>query len=63
MPKLTNDEFKKMYKDKGWTPSLLAERWGFTNPSRIHQIARDENRAEHYVDALRGLPHIIIKYK
>lgn len=62
MVQLSNEEFKKIYEDKGWTAKLLSERWGFTNPSRIYQIARDEDRSEHYVDALRGLPHLLIKY-
>ncbi len=57
---LKKEEFKEVYESKGWTPSELAKRWGYTAPTRIHQIASDvENghkRAQAYIDMLRGLP-------
>lgn len=55
---MNQDEFKKTYQDKGWTPSLLAKRWGFKGPRRIHQLAADENRPPYWTDAVRGLPYL-----
>lgn len=55
---MNQDEFKKAYQEKGWTPALLAERWGFTDTRRIHQLAKDENRRPYWIDAVRGLPYI-----
>lgn len=55
---MTQDEFKAMYQEKGWTPAMLAERWGFKGTRRIHQLAADEQRPAYWTDALRGLPYI-----
>lgn len=56
---MTPEQYKQMIQDKGWDANLLASRWGFKDKSRIYQIIRDQNRAEHWNDALRGLPYII----
>lgn len=55
---MNQDEFKKIYQEKGWTPTKLAERWGFKGARRIHQLAADENRPAYWIDALRGLPYL-----
>ena len=56
MSQITKEQFKSLYTAKGWTATKLAERWGYKDASRIHQIARDENRHMRYDDMLLGLP-------
>jgi len=56
MSQITKEQFKLLYTAKGWTATKLAKRWGYKDTSRIHQIARDENRPLRYDDMLLGLP-------
>lgn len=57
---MTKDEFKAIYESKGWTPTELAKRWGYSAPTRIHQLAdnveKGHKRAQAYQDMLHGLP-------
>jgi len=57
---LTPEEFRRVLEDKGWSPDLLAARWGLTK-RRIQQIAADEDRPRYYDDALTGLPIIVTR--
>ncbi|MGR6830988.1 hypothetical protein [Aliivibrio wodanis] len=56
---MTNEEFKHEYTKKGWTPTTLAKRWGYTAPTRIHQLAKNTQKNPYIIDAVRGLPYII----
>jgi hypothetical protein len=47
-------QFKTAYEKKGWTPVTLATFWGFTAPTRIHQIAKSPSMFQ--TCAVRGLP-------
>lgn len=55
-------EFKAEYEKRGWTPLLLAKRWGCSK-TRIHQMAAEveqgHKKAQAYIDMLHGLPHVI----
>lgn len=55
---LTPEDFKKTLSDKGWTPELLAVRWGVTK-RRVQQIAADSDRPRYYDDAIGNLPIIV----
>lgn len=58
---MTREDFKNHYEKKGWSAPELARRWGYTAPTRIHQIAADvelgHKRAQSYIDMLYGLPN------
>jgi hypothetical protein len=43
---------------KGWNPRDLAERWSVTRPY-IKRLAYRPDRAVHWDEALRGLPHMV----
>lgn len=43
---------------KGWNPRDLAERWDVTRPY-IKRLAYRPDRAVHWDEALRGLPHML----
>lgn len=53
--RMTRDEFRDLAREKGWTYRDMAERWRMTE-GYIGLLARDEGRAVHFDDALRGLP-------
>ncbi|EGR0546774.1 hypothetical protein ACQ5UA_17690 [Vibrio cholerae] len=57
---MKKEEFKDIYESRGWTAPELAKRWGYTAPTRIHQIAADvekgHKRAQAYIDMLMSLP-------
>jgi hypothetical protein len=53
---MTAEEFKAAYEEKGFSPKTLAERWGFTSATRIHQLAKKHTPL--HVDAVRGLPYL-----
>ena len=55
---MTQEEFKAEYTKKGWTPTSLAKRWGFSAPTRIHQIAQDPHKNPYFIDAVKGLPYL-----
>lgn len=57
---LTPDEFKKLLSDKGWSPDMLAIRWGLSK-RRIQQITADADRPRYYDDAIGNLPIIVRK--
>lgn len=52
------DDFKAILDEKGWSPSLLARRWGLSE-RRVRQIIADPNRPRYLNDALGNLPLII----
>jgi len=56
---LNRTEFKAEYEKRGWTPILLAKRWGCSK-TRIHQIAAEveqgHKKTQAYIDMLNGLP-------
>jgi len=56
--RLSTDEFRAEVKSKGWTYRALGERWGFTE-SWVSKVARRNDRAAHWDDAVRGLPTIL----
>lgn len=53
--RMTPDEFKAEIQRRGWKYIDLAERWDVSD-NWISKIARNENRALHWDDAVRGLP-------
>lgn len=53
--RMTPEEFKAEIQRRGWTYRALAERWDVSD-NWISKIARNENRALHWDDAVRGLP-------
>lgn len=55
---LTPEEFRKLLSDKGWSPDMLAIRWGMSK-RRIQQIAADADRPRYYDDAIGNLPTIV----
>ncbi|MAC34716.1 MULTISPECIES: hypothetical protein [Pseudoalteromonas] len=59
---MNRTEFKAEYEKRGWTPLLLAKRWGCSK-TRIHQMAAEveqgHKKAQAYIDMLHGLPHVI----
>ncbi|ELC5624711.1 XRE family transcriptional regulator [Salmonella enterica] len=55
MYKPTSDEFKAEMKRKGWTRQALAQRWG-KSERWISNISGNEEREQHWNDALAGLP-------
>jgi len=60
---LNRQDFKDEYEKRGWTPIILAERWGCSK-TRVHQIAVEiesgHKKSQLYVDAVRGLPYLNI---
>jgi hypothetical protein len=52
--KMNTAQFKTIYEKKGWTPVTLANYWGFTAATRIHQIAKDPSML--HACAVDGLP-------
>ncbi|PVZ84200.1 transcriptional regulator [Serratia sp. S1B] len=48
-------EFKAEMKRKGWSRSSLAERWQ-KSETWISKVVNDNNREQHWNDALAGLP-------
>lgn len=60
LPTKTPDEFRKAMEARGWSPDMLAKRWGMSR-RRIHQIAADTGRPRYYDDAVENLPVVIIK--
>lgn len=60
LPTKTPDEFRNVMEGRGWTPDMLAVRWGMTK-RRIHQIAADTSRPRYYDDAVENLPIIMRK--
>ncbi len=59
---MTASEFKSHAIAKGWTPQMLAQRWEVTRPY-VHRLANQQDRAAHWTDALRGLPHLVLVEK
>lgn len=55
--RLTPDEFKTIFKQRGWTGKSLAVRWKVSE-AWISKIAKNHERAAHWDDAVRGLPKI-----
>ncbi|QTF14341.1 helix-turn-helix domain-containing protein (plasmid) [Xanthomonas citri pv. phaseoli var. fuscans] len=55
VPQMTPDQFKAEIQRKGWTFKAVAERWG-VSPNWVSKLARNNNRALHWDDAVRGLP-------
>ena len=53
--RLTPDEFKAVFKQRGWTGKSLAARWEVSE-AWISKIAQNPQRAAHWDDAVRGLP-------
>lgn len=60
LPTKTPSEFKQTMAARGWTPDMLAVRWGMSR-RRIHQIVADCARPRYYDDAVDNLPIVIIK--
>lgn len=58
--RLSPDEFKAEVKRRGWTYRAVALRWEVSE-NWVSKIARDENRAIHWDDAVRGLPQVLKK--
>lgn len=57
MELMTREQFKAIYKAKGWTQKTLAERWGFSDGAHIRLILTTSFRP-HFMDAVRGLPDL-----
>jgi hypothetical protein len=57
---MSPDSFRNEMESRGWTPELLAQRWGMTK-RRAQQIVADADRPRYYDDAVRGLPIIMTK--
>lgn len=53
--RLTPDEFKAVFKQRGWTGKTLAVRWEVSE-AWISKIVKNPQRAAHWDDAVRGLP-------
>ena len=53
--RLKPDEFKAVFKQRGWTGKSLAVRWEVSE-AWISKIALNPQRAAHWDDAVRGLP-------
>lgn len=54
--RLTPDEFKAVFKQRGWTGKTLALRWEVSE-AWISKIIKNPHRAAHWDDAVRGLPN------
>lgn len=53
--RLTPDEFKAVFKQRGWSGKTLAVRWEVSE-AWVSKIAQNPKRAAHWDDAVRGLP-------
>ncbi|HHH9443094.1 TPA: hypothetical protein ACP32N_005082 [Pseudomonas aeruginosa] len=53
--RLTPDEFKAVFKQRGWTGKTLAARWEVSE-AWVSKIVKNHERAAHWDDAVRGLP-------
>ena len=53
--RLTPDEFKAVFKKRGWTGKSLAARWEVSE-AWVSKIVQNPQRAAHWDDAVRGLP-------
>lgn len=53
--RMTPDEFKAEFKQRGWNGKTLAMRWEVSE-AWISKIAKNPQRAAHWDDAVRGLP-------
>ena len=58
--RLTPQEFKEEVLKRGWTFVALSKRWDIT-PNWVSKVCRNEGRALHWDDAVRGLPYITEK--
>ncbi|AZQ13310.1 hypothetical protein STH12_04284 (plasmid) [Shewanella khirikhana] len=54
------DDLKELIAKKGWSPELIAMRWGMTK-RRVQQIIADTDRPRYYDDAINNLPLIVKK--
>ncbi|GGM26235.1 hypothetical protein ACFQDN_21575 [Pseudomonas asuensis] len=52
--RLSPDEFKRIYKAKGWTGLTLAARWNIT-PQWLSRLGKNTAREIIWDDAVRGL--------
>ncbi|MBB4867440.1 hypothetical protein HNP46_006353 [Pseudomonas nitritireducens] len=52
--RLTPEEFRELYVKKGWNTRNLSLFWRMT-PQWLNRLVADENRAQHWDDAVRGL--------
>ncbi|WP_299194714.1 hypothetical protein [uncultured Amphritea sp.] len=57
MEVMTREQFKAIYKAKGWTQETLAKRWGFSDGAHIRSTLTNSFRP-HFMDAVRGLPDL-----
>jgi len=55
--RLTPDEFRAEFKQRGWTGRALAFRWNISE-AWISKLASNCEREPHWDDAVRGLPNI-----
>lgn len=53
--RLLPEDFKSLYRSKGWTGRMLSDRWG-KSVAWISKVGNDAERAPHWDDAVRGLP-------
>lgn len=60
-PRMTQEDFSRTIKIKGWTQQELAARWGYSSGRDIRRIAQNIERLPRYVDAVHGLPYLIKK--
>lgn len=58
--RLTPEEFKATFKQKGWTGRSLARRWGISE-EWVSKLMKDPDRPPHWDDAVRGIPDISTK--
>lgn len=58
--RLTPQEFKEEILKRGWTFAALSRRWDIT-PNWVSKLSRNDKRALHWDDAVRGLPYITEK--
>lgn len=56
MDRISEQEFRKTIRDKGWRIRELAQRWDISE-SYLSRISGKAMRAQHWNDAIRGLPY------
>jgi len=54
------NSYRTEMESRGWTPDMLAKRWGMSK-RRVHQIVADDDRPRYYDDAIRALPVVVRK--
>lgn len=56
--RISPEEYKAEIQRRGWTLRALSVRWGVSE-NWVSKIVRNNERATHWDDALRGLPMLM----